>query len=482
MIKALVRSGTPQLLAVSTRRPKHYFILCFLAVFAAPALAYQSTWDSGCQCWVPDTSGPEIPDTTSGSSTPPDTEPSKFVLANTGVDSDGHRARSSVVSFNHHQPDGVVEAREFRYTTPSNFGHRSTSSVNLWLVFHGRGGNSSSMDRFFKLIPHDAPTVVVYPEALRVTYNNVVITDQSEPRMWRSLKTPGSGSNPGAYRDVAFVERLVGRLLVNNPQLNGNKVYVSGFSSGGAMSWMLLCNRSSLFAGFAIASHQLGLFQDTEGCGDRELSGTGDHRTGYERLTGAKPDQYGRHGTAIFPTKPVLYIHGTADDNLAHTGTPGCWQGGPPVDADDCTLDADPLYSMDYGGPDEQRDDISTVNWLLDRHQLPSAVSSDCIVLDVDPSSTDLVTTHRYKYAADTSPSGVFIAPKQPVTWYEMQGAVHNFSTLNQRAGTTNSTDFEASLHTKTFFEDHAGMLIGAQSSGTASFAFNFAFRCKITP
>ena len=460
---------------MNTRHVLRFCCLCLWAAFPAAAWAHQYNWDPGCQCWVPDTSGPEIPDSGPDSSTPPDPEPRKFVLSSTGVDSESHRLQSPVVSFDHHQPDGVVETREFQYSTPRNFANRAGNSVNLWLVFHGKDGSSSTMHRYFKHIPHTAPTVVVYPEALRVTTSNVVTTDLSETVMWRGLKTPGQGADPNAYRDIAFVERLIGRLLINNPQLNGNKVYVSGFSSGGSMVWTLLCYRSSLFAGFAIYSHQLGLMRETGGCGDGQLSGSGDHRTGYELLTGGRPDQYGRHGLAIVPTKPVLYIHGTEDGNLDWSGEPGCWKGGPPVDSDDCTFDEDPLYSMDYGGPLQERDDISSVNWLLSRHALAPAPVSDCTMRDTDLSDTDKVTTRRYEYAASTSSSRVYLAHQQPVTWYEMQGAGHDVSTLDQVAGNSNSTDFEASLHTKTFFEDHAGMLSGPQSSTPTA-----AFLCRL--
>ncbi len=113
---------------------------------------------------------------------------------------------------------------------------------------------------------------------------------------------------------------------------------------------------------------------------------------------------------------------------------------------------------MDYDGPLEQRDDISSVNWLLDRHQLPSEPVSDCTVLDANSSSADNVVTHRFRYDTDA---------KQPVTWYEMQGAGHAVASLS------NSNDFEASLHTQMYFEDYAGMLEGSSAIPSV-----FAFRC----
>jgi len=457
--------------------------LLVLACLTAAVSAHQYHWDSHCQCWVPDTTAPTLPDDTADPNVPPDPDPSTFVLTGTGVDANGNRALSDEITFDHHQPDGVIETRSFRYSTPRNFASRADASVNLWLVFHGGNGNTTTMhnNNSFNRIPHDAPTVLVYPQALRVTYLNDVSSDSDDTIMWRSPKVPGSGNDRDAFRDVTFIERLVTRLLVNNPQINANKVYASGFSSGGTMTWMLLCYRSSLFAGFAIYSRQLGYVLEHEGCGDGQLTGPSDTRTGYERLKGNAPDKYGRFGS-IFdplwgaPTRPVLYIHGTADDNLQHPGEPGCWLGRPPVNDDECQLDEDPLYSMDYGGEWQDRDDISTVGWLLARHQLPASPNSDCTVIDSDPSNSDHVVTHRFEYAAPPSLSSLVASSRgEPVTWYEMRGAGHDVSMLDQPAGASNSTDFYASLHTKAFFEDRAGMLKGP-SSGSV-----LAFQCTLS-
>jgi poly(3-hydroxybutyrate) depolymerase len=459
--------------------------LLVFACLTAAVSAHWYTWDPGCECWVPDTTGPILPDDTADPNVPPDPEPSKFVLIGTGVGTDGYRALSDEITFDHHQPDGVVETRSFRYSTPRNFASRADSSVNLWLVFHGKNGSSTTMhnNNAFNRIAHDAPTVLVYPEALRVTYLNDVTSDPDEIIMWRSPKVPGSGDDPDAFRDVAFIERLVTRLLVNNPQINANKVYASGFSSGGTMTWMLLCYRSSLFAGFGIYSRQLGYVLEHEGCGNGQLPGAGDTRTGYERLTGNAPDQYGRVGSILNqpwggPTKPVLYMHGTEDGNLQHPGEPGCWPGHPPEHDDECQLDEDPLYSMDYGGEWQDRDDISSVGWLLNRHQLPDTPASDCTVIDADPSNSDNVVTHRFEYAAPllSSSSQLAVWRGERVTWYEMRGAGHNVSRLNQAAGASNSTDFYASLHTKSLFEERAGMLKGSSSGSAITFRCTAAF------
>jgi hypothetical protein len=422
------------------------------------------------------------------------TEPSVFALSQIGVYADGDRSLSAAITFDHHQPDGVVEARKFQYSTPVNYATRSNTSVNLWVVFHGGGGNSATMHQFFKKIPHDAPTVLVYPEALRVTPFNVITTDPDESVIWRTVRTPGAGSDPNAYRDVAFVERLVARLLANNPQINPNNVYVSGFSSGGSMSWMLLCYRSSLFQGFGLLSHQLGYFRESEGCGNGELQGLSDNRTGYEKLTGIMPDTYGKQPItagsysslfAFAPTKPVFYTHGTADDNLIRTGASGCWVGGPPSTPQECTLDQDPLYYMNYEGDLDildNRDDISTVNWLLNRHQLPGDSRSLCVVPDENAASgTDNVVTFRHDYVATAVTGTVAIGPSRsggtfslvqgsPLRWYEMAGGGHAVSALDQGAASTKSKDYDVAIHAMRFFEDQAGMLKQSNPTGSSLF------------
>ena len=137
---------------------------------------------------------------------------------------------------------------------------------------------------------------------------------------------------------------------------------------------------------------------------------------------------------------------------------------------DECRLDEDPLYSMDYGGELQDRDDISSVGWLLARHQLPDSPNSDCTVIDLDPSNSDHVVTHRFEYAAPPPLARLAPLRGEPVTWYKMRGAGHDVSTLDQPAGATNSTDFYASRHTEAFFEDRAGMLKGPSSGSVLTF------------
>jgi hypothetical protein len=69
--------------------------------------------------------------------------------------------------------------------------------------------------------------------------------------------TYNDASLPSSFTDVLFVENLRAMILSRFPKLNANKVYATGFSSGGGMTNSLLCYRSSLFRGFSVVAKTL---------------------------------------------------------------------------------------------------------------------------------------------------------------------------------------------------------------------------------
>ena len=64
-------------------------------------------------------------------------------------------------------------------------------------------------------------------------------------------------SLPGTFTDVLFVEQLRSMILSRFPKLNADKVYATGFSSGGGMTLSLLCYRANLFRGFSVVAKLL---------------------------------------------------------------------------------------------------------------------------------------------------------------------------------------------------------------------------------
>lgn len=383
----------------------------------------------------------------------------------------GGRELSGVMTFVVTDTTGLTETRQFKYTTPANFAAQGAASVNLWLVFHGGGGNTNTMNRYFDRIPASAPTVLVFPEALPI--------GPGGSTKWRGIERPGDETQADAFRDISFVEQLVVNLLNANPQLHPGKVYASGFSSGASMTWMLLCYRSQPFQGFAMFSQQLTKVKQEGGCGNGRiqdpLSAQWTIMTGYEQLTGRRPDRYG-YNPDLPPaqqanrTQAAFYSHGTLDDNLAYTGMAGCATANPP-----CEASEDPLLSLDFGGVNQNRDDISTKNWLLARHDLLETNPVGTVLPDQEPlTNPDNVTTTRRTYNTPLGTAGV--TSRQTVRWLEMVGGVHALSTLDHQGDLcTNLTppprrtdcnlnpnaskDYETALEAKRFFERYAGML-----------------------
>jgi predicted esterase len=396
-----------------------------------------------------------------------------IVLSQTSVNpTNGERLLSGLVNFDVKDANGVViETRRFKYTTPSNFATRAADTVNLWLVFHGGGGNTNTMNRYFDIIPDSAPTVLVFPEALPIGAGGSI--------KWRSVNIPGDETLADSYRDIIFIEQLVTDLLSANPQLHDGKVYASGFSSGGNMAWMLLCYRSKPFQGVSMFSQQLTKAKRDGGCGNGRIQDPVSLQwtimTGYELLTGTRPDRYGYNaslpaGEQVNKTKAVFYSHGTYDDNLEYTGAAGCSTAIPPT----CEASEDPVMSLDFGGPNQNRDDISTKNWLLGRHDLLDTNPAGTILPDQDPlNNNDSVATTRRTYNTSLGTPG--ITSRKTVRWFEMEGGVHALSALDHEGDlcsnypppgrsdcNTNpnaSRDYETSTEVKKFFVRYGRML-----------------------
>jgi poly(3-hydroxybutyrate) depolymerase len=372
----------------------------------------------------------------------------------------------------HPTTGAVLETRNFKYTTPSNFATRGAATVNLWVVFHGGGGNMSTMNRYFDIIPDSAPTAIIFPEAT---------LSPNGDTQWRGVTVLNDVKDEDTFYDVAFIEQLVDNLLSANPQLHPNKVYASGFSSGANMTWTLLCYRSKPFRGCSMHSQPLGKAKRDSGCGDGRLqhpvSGLWTVKTGYEKLTGVQADRYGYNpnlpaNKIVNKTKAVLYSHGTYDDNLEFTDIAGCSTANPAT----CEPKEDPVNSMDEGRPNQNRDDISTTNWLLERHDLANNLVATTPLLDEDPinRNDNVETTQRTYLTSLGTPVAISL---KAVRWMEMQGGVHALSAFDHEGDdcpdygaippsksncNTNlnaSKDYETSIKVKVFFETYAGML-----------------------
>ena len=145
-------------------------------------------------------------------------------------------------------------------------------------------------------------------------------------------------SNPGTFTDVEFIEDLRAMLLSRFPKLNGDKVYATGFSSGGGMTLSLLCYRSDLFRGFSVVAKTLfsdGARGDYNNDGIIDIDpdslaatcGLGQFDAG--RATGIVPHVWGETtlppGIQFSRTRPVALFAGDQDNTMQEINDTGAY-------------------------------------------------------------------------------------------------------------------------------------------------------------
>ena len=164
--------------------------------------------------------------------------------------------------------------REYRLYVPAIYS-RTTGAVPLLLNLHGYGSNYQEQENYgdFRPIADTANFLVVHP-------NGTI--DGNGNHFWNTFGPRGTGVD-----DVAFRSTLIDT-LTRRYRLDLNRVYSTGMSNGGFMSYELACQLGNRIAAIA--------------------SVTGSMTAG--RLAGC---------TSGRPV-PVLEIHGTADNTVPYTG------------------------------------------------------------------------------------------------------------------------------------------------------------------
>ena len=164
--------------------------------------------------------------------------------------------------------------REYRLYVPAVY-TRTTGTVPLLLNLHGYGSNNLEQENYgdFRPIADTASFLVVHPNGTIDGTNN---------RNWNTFGPRGTGVD-----DVAFLSTLIDT-LARRYRLDLNRVYSTGMSNGGFMSYELACQLGSRIA--AIAS-----------------------------VTGSMTTSRLATCTSGRPV-PVLEIHGTADNTVPYAG------------------------------------------------------------------------------------------------------------------------------------------------------------------
>jgi polyhydroxybutyrate depolymerase len=164
--------------------------------------------------------------------------------------------------------------RSYRIYVPAI--NDGSKNVPLIVNMHGLGSNALEQESYgdFRPIADTANFILVHPNGA-----NVVLTTKG----WNTFNAIGSGTN-----DVDFISKLIDT-IAKKYKIDLNRVYATGMSNGGFMSYELACFLSSKIA--AIAS-----------------------------VTGSMTEERRTSCNATHPT-PLMEIHGTSDNVVGYDGT-----------------------------------------------------------------------------------------------------------------------------------------------------------------
>ena len=292
-----------------------------------------------------------------------------------------------------------------------------------------------------------------------------LIHGDSEKSFW-------GASLPESFSDVHLVAELRSMLLDRFPKLDPDRVYATGFSSGGGMVYSLLCYRSRLFRGYSVVASTLGRGErgdylddgiDTTDP-DSLVATCGKGVFSSERATGIDDPH---------PWGPVLELASTATGTGARRVTTGTGAGA--VDASVSLLGRVTrplvLFVGDQDVPsapgatlEEAAANLASTSALVrERNNL----SGLCAV--VDPFSdvqADAALTQRCSFGtpADASlahaPFRRFLVRGEAVDGRPLAGNHGMPDTDECRVGNTNhmTCDYDYTDQTLLFFQDHAGL------------------------
>ncbi len=167
-------------------------------------------------------------------------------------------------------------SREYRIYIPSVY-YITSAPVPVVFNFHGYTSNNIQQELYgdFRAIADTANFILVHPQGTVIGGSTA----------WNTFGTIGSLPN-----DIGFVSDMIDSLDANY-HINRNKVYATGLSNGGFMSYDLACQLSNKIA--AIAS-----------------------------VAGGQVPLHASSCNAAHPT-PIMQIHGDIDQVVSYTGQGG---------------------------------------------------------------------------------------------------------------------------------------------------------------
>lgn len=187
----------------------------------------------------------------------------------------------------------VVDGLERTYLLNLPPNYYDASDFSLVIALHGGGGSGAQFESSSLLTDkaNAAKFIVVYPDGVK---SNLGV------RTWNAGNCCAFARDHN-INDVEFISRLID-YLVAHYKINPKKVYATGHSNGGMLTYRLACELSGKIAAFAPNAATMVL---TEPC---------------------------NAARAV----PILHMHSALDENVPYTGGVGVGPSGnynPPVDS-----------------------------------------------------------------------------------------------------------------------------------------------------
>ena len=176
--------------------------------------------------------------------------------------------------------DGTT--REYILHVPASYD--AAVAVPLVINFHGGCMDAASQQAAMDMRPlaNEHNFILVYPEGLG--------ENGASCQIWNSGPYQDPSQNKTSADDLGFTEALV-RHISSTHSIDQDRIYATGFSNGGFMTYALACYKSDIFAAFAPIAAMMQ---------DEELSPDG---------TSPNPCR------PTHPT-PVIHLHGSADGQV----------------------------------------------------------------------------------------------------------------------------------------------------------------------
>jgi len=144
--------------------------------------------------------------------------------------------------------------RTFNVYFPSD----TTEQIPMVIIMHGLGGSSADMEGLTDYFI-DSGVVPIFPQAY--FYEN--LPEIGSTTVWNF------GALSDLYDDVQFIEDLIDYMVLNHSFVDTNRVYATGYSAGGYMSYRLACDLADRITAVASVGGNFYKIDDGTDCLDQ---------------------------------------------------------------------------------------------------------------------------------------------------------------------------------------------------------------------